>query len=78
MTPKEKALELYDLMEVDVNDYISRHPTYSDRQARECAINAVNQIILALTKYGESSDELQNMDREFAWWYKVIDELNQM
>ena len=35
MTAKEKARDIFDKMEVDVNDYESKYPTYSNRQAKE-------------------------------------------
>lgn len=45
MTPKEKAKDIYNKMEVDVNDYESSYPTYSHRQAIECSLILVDEII---------------------------------
>lgn len=51
MTAKEKASELYDKMEVDVNNYNSIHPTYSEKQAKECCVVAIDEIISELNQY---------------------------
>jgi hypothetical protein len=51
MTPKEKALELYNKMEVDVNDYESNHPSYSQKQAIECALICVDEILNTLIHF---------------------------
>ena len=48
MTPKEKAREIYERMEVDVNDYSSNYPTYSPMQAKECALVCVDEIMKAI------------------------------
>lgn len=39
--------------------------------AKQCALIDVRNTIKALEEYGRSTDELQNMEREFAWWDKV-------
>jgi len=39
-------------------------------------INAVEEIIEALTEYGDDSMELQNMDRDLNYWDNCLKELN--
>jgi len=51
MTPKEKAYKLYDKMEVDINDYDSKYPSYSHKQAKECCIIAIDEIISELSQF---------------------------
>lgn len=48
------------------------------REATTCAIICVEEIKATLYNYGEPSYELQNMDREFAYWDRVQDELIQI
>jgi hypothetical protein len=67
MTPKEKAEELFEAMK----GFRVKH-THS----KKCARVAVEQIELALTNYGATSDELQNMDSEWRFWQSVTNELN--
>lgn len=42
------------------------------------ATEVVDEIIDALISGGRDSFELQNMDKEFRFWYEVKDELNRM
>jgi hypothetical protein len=51
MTPKEKACDIYDKMEVDVNDYNSNYPSYSHKQAKECSLVFVAEIIEELKEF---------------------------
>ena len=46
--------------------------------AVKCAISEVEEIIKALTEYGDESMELQNMDRELNWRNEVLAELKLM
>ena len=38
----------------------------------------VDENIKALEEYGKQTMELQNLDREFAWWDKVKQEINNL
>lgn len=77
MTPKEKAEEL-----VGIYKNLHGHPTeqYLDSEdAKMCAIKAVTQIEQALTDYGRGDSlELQNMDSEFRYWWKVKEEIEKL
>ena len=42
------------------------------------ATDVVDEIIDAFISGGRDSFELQNMDKEFRFWYEVKDELNRM
>lgn len=70
MTAKEKATELRFRYWKDGD--------LSPKQAKQCAIIAVSEIIEAFVQYGYDSNELQNMDREINWWLDVKNELNKM
>jgi hypothetical protein len=73
MTPKQEAahltLKYYDLFTVSLENTISLY------EARECAKVDVTNTINALTDYGYSSFELQNMDRTLNHYYEVLHEL---
>ena len=69
MTPKEKANELFNKMK----GFRVKH-THS----KKCASIAVDEIILALTEYGKTSLELQNMDSEFRYWDQVKEEIQNL
>jgi len=47
MTPKEKALEIYNKMYVDINYVLQK----SHKQAKECSIILVNEVIKELNEY---------------------------
>ena len=51
ITPNQKAKYIYDKMEVDVNDYNSNYPAYSHRQAKECSLILVAEIIEELKEF---------------------------
>ena len=76
MTPKEKAQDLYS--KVYGNLEKSENEIYRKTNARICALIAVYEIEAALTEYGKSSDELQNMDSEWRFWKSVEEELNNL
>ena len=75
MTPIEKANEF-------VSMYLCPQRRFKelamDKVAIDCAIICVDEIIDALISGGRDSFELQNMDKEFRFWYEVKDELNRM
>ena len=51
ITPNQKAKDIYDKMEVDVNDYNSNYPSYSHKQAKECSLILVAEIIEELKEF---------------------------
>jgi len=51
ITPKQKAKDIFDKMEVDVNNYNSNYPTYSNKQAKECSLILVIEIIEELKEF---------------------------
>jgi len=63
MTPNQKAREIYDKMEVDVNDCNSDHSAYSHKQAKECSLVLVSEII----------EELKEFDAEDGYSVSRID-----
>jgi len=69
MEAKDKAKEIFEQY---------HNHTIDDWTKKQCAIICVNEIVKALEDYGRDSDELQNMDREFAWWDMVIAEINKL
>jgi hypothetical protein len=62
MTTKEKAQQLVERFEGNV----------------KYALIAVDEVLLALKDYGDSSYELQNMDREFNFWQEVKQEIEKL
>lgn len=74
MTAKDKAKELYDrycqINNIDEADHIRK------ACARLSAGVAVDEIVKALEEYGQTTFELQNMDREFAYWDMVKFNIN--
>jgi len=46
--------------------------------AKETALIDVRNTIAALEDYGKRTMELQNMDREFAWWDEVYAEIKNL
>lgn len=79
MTPKEKANYLANLFitksifDMD-NDELKTARIHAKDQSTAC----VNEIIKSLEEYGDRTMELQNMDREFAWWDKVLEEIKSL
>ena len=74
MTAKENAEKL-----VARFFFIESHHTYIDKQiAVICAKICVDEIIKELTAYGENNHELQNMDRDFAYWEDVKNEIEKI
>lgn len=78
MTEKEKAEEL-------VRSFMMMKPTkLSDYSkiylptAKECALRVVNEIYYALYNYLRDTDELQNSDREWAYWEAVKKEIEKL
>ena len=80
MTPKDYGVELInqylDLTPVDysLNDtaaQVNEKALNDFRLAVDLALIDVRNTIKALEDYGRRTDELQNMEREFAWWDKV-------
>lgn len=73
MTPRQEAAYLtrkyYDLFSINLENTISLY------EARECAKVDVTNTINVLTEYGESSFELQNMDRALNHYQEVLSEL---
>lgn len=65
MTPKEKAEELYGKMRIDLAHIL----------AKECALIAVDEIIKAIDF---DWMEVQNLDREHAYWDKVKEEIEKL
>jgi len=78
MTPKEKAEELVNkfigIKPIKLSDYSKiYHPT-----AKQCALIAVEEIYFGIFHYLKNTDELQNADREFAYWEQVKQEIEQL
>jgi hypothetical protein len=75
ITPIQKAKDIYNKMEVDVNDYNSNYPSYSHKQAKECSLILVCEII-------EELKEFDTMDgysiSRMIFWNEVKSELNNM
>lgn len=71
MTPKEKALELIEKM------LLSHEKTYEGanigyKEAKQCALIAVDEINKAIDF---DWMEVQNLEREHAYWEKVKQEI---
>jgi len=79
MTPIEKAYELYEKMEVDVNDYTSNYPSYCQRQAKECALIAVNEILNENQLYDDFKIELTSeLVKRYKYWEQVKIEIEKI
>jgi hypothetical protein len=87
MTPKEKAQELADKFyqttpnEAWINEPLGISEEYKAwKQAKQCALIAVNEIIEALLEYDNRNNtyELQNMDRDFNYWEQVKQEIENL
>ena len=46
------------------------------KNAKKCALKTVEEAYNALYNYLKDTDELQNVDREFAYWEKVEKEIH--
>ena len=91
MTPKEKAKDLVEKYGAltDECDCLEWHCIcfdMSDYKAKECAIIAVDEILMALHEYDEntelmikeSSYQLQNMERDWNYWTVVKQEISNL
>lgn len=77
MTPKEKAERLVDKFRSNIISFLSDN--MKDQNAKQCALIAVEEIEQALTDYGRGDSlELQNMDSEFRYWWKVKEEIEKL
>ncbi len=78
MTPKEKAKELFDKhLKFQVYTIGFAPSEYVRKQrAKQSALITIQEVVKVLEEFGDKTMELQNMDRDFAWWDKVIEELN--
>ena len=71
---KLKAKELIERFE-----FLYVEPMYllsARAHAKECALLAVSEIYSALYNYLKDTNELQNADREFAYWKEVEKEIH--
>lgn len=75
MTAKEKANRLVSLFEEQQEYYDANQ---CSRIAKQCALIAVDEILAALTDYGEENDELQNMESDFRFYEKVKSEIEKL
>lgn len=78
MEAKEKALELWTTYRFALSIKNAPLGEQKDLIAKQCALIAVDEIIAALEDYGQDTMELQNMDRTFAWYYKVKEEIQNL
>lgn len=76
MTPKEKAEELVGkfIPHTRVFHEVLGWENYED-SAKQCAVIAVDEIIEALDF---DWMEVQNLDREYAYWNKVKQEIDKL
>ena len=77
LTPKAKAKELIEKFNDYAND-IYDHDYDSKvflENKKACALIVWNEIVDELIDYGETTDELQNMDSLFRWWADVKQEI---
>ena len=72
MTSKEKAKEL-----VDKFTFNCRECDF-EQNAKTAAMSCVDEIEKALTEYGETTFELQNMESEFRFLDKVREEIKNL
>jgi hypothetical protein len=73
MTPKEKSKELIGLFIKPIDD-LHKYPMCIET-AKQCALISANESYDALYNYLKDTDELQNADREFAYWEQVKKEI---
>ena len=77
MTPREKARELVDKMYycqryVDGENYI---PLEAYKRAKQCALIAVDEIILAIP---DASDDDSPYNHELKYWQEVKEEIDKL
>ncbi len=82
MTPKEYSERLVYKYKAHVSGYIGssmltnyEYPEQILANAKKCALIAVAEIESELTRYDESSHELQNMESDFRFWDAVKQEI---
>jgi len=73
---KEKAIELVNSFDTLGRDF-TRGVSMKEF-AKECALTSVDKIYSALYDYLKDTDELQNADREFAYWEQVKQEIQKL
>ena len=75
MTPKEKAKQL-----VESNCELLNNHIFSGNYdiAKEFALKTVDEIYYGLYNYLKDTNELQNADREFAYWENVKTEIEKL
>ena len=85
MTPIEKVNELVKTYSIFTNGYSGssmlsnfEFPDVHLERTVTLTTKIVDEIIDAFISGGRDSFELQNMDKEFRFWYEVKDELNRM
>lgn len=72
MTPKEKAIELY-------NKFRNENPVLSGNiRSKKQAYICVDEMEKVLIAYGETTFELQNMESEFRFLDKVREEIKNL
>lgn len=74
MTAKEKAIEIYEKYYSTFYDY----PYFDHHQVILACRMHIEGIIEALFQYGDYSNEIQNMDSEFRFWFGVKRELEKL
>lgn len=75
MTPKEKADELFDKMMYHI--MYNCQPTLSEMVAKQCALIAVDQIILEQCKSSELKDA-RYQDERIHYWQEVKQEIEKL
>ena len=73
MTPKEKAEELVNTFRMNVLDY--EGCSINTHKAKQCASIAADEIIKAIDF---DWMEVQNLEREHAYWDKVKEEIKNL
>ena len=80
MTHKEEAHELIKKFRPFANGHEENdrfRPSTEKFNAKACALLAVRFAEQVLTEYGKETDELQNMDRVFAYLEKLANEIKE-
>lgn len=67
LTPKEKALDLYNKMVVDL--------TIDKWQSKQCALNTVDELISSHNKW---DDNAQTNTEEYYYWSEVKQEIEKL
>jgi len=81
LTPKVKAKELIEKFRKYVDSDVDGEKGFEfskkrqTRNAKKCALITWSEIVDELIDYGETTDELQNMDSVFRWWADVKTEI---